>query len=157
MGPAIKRGDRSFREVLDRIGLPEPAARRTPPSIPVLRYFSRRSRRPAAPKSITLDNGSEFTGRTLEAGRSNTESNRASSVPAVPWRTGSSKASIAGYATSASTWSGSELYRRPESDWSVGAITTTLQPRMTTWRTARSCTNELRKRVCVIGKVPGSD
>jgi len=53
----------------------------------------------AAPESITVDNGSEFTGRALEAWAMAAGVQLNFTRPGRPWRTATSKALMVAYAT----------------------------------------------------------
>jgi hypothetical protein len=90
--------------------------------------------RGAGPRSMTLDNGSEFDGR-WRPGRYKPACSSALSGPDDPWRTGSSKASTGGCGMNASTSNGSRRSKKRAVGWRCGAITTITSGRTAPWMT----------------------
>jgi putative transposase len=83
------------------------------------------AQRGAAPRSITLDNGSEFAGRAMEAWAMHTGVQLCFVRPGWPVKNGLLKASRAASGMNASMSNGFPLWMWPGKGWPPGRITTT--------------------------------
>ena len=86
---------------------------------------------------MTLDNGSEFAGRAMEAWPMQVGVQLCFIRPEDPWRMASSKASTGGCGMNVLTSNGSRRSKKRAADWRCGEITTTTGAHTPHWTTGR--------------------
>ena len=101
----------------------------------VVRVLERLVQERGLPETIVSDNGPEFVGRALDAGRTSAGSSCSSSGPGSRSRTPTSRASKASCVTSASTRTGSPTWRMRGRRSRRGGSTSTARGRTRRWAT----------------------